>query len=72
MQVFKGLKNGVADVAIKRLIQPDVLHLRLFQRVRAFEHILHGTGFVRAVQQSQNLDMERFCPYTPTQRIGYI
>lgn len=33
-QVVKGLRNGVSEVAIKRLVQPDMLHLKLFQRVR--------------------------------------
>ena len=33
VQVLRGRKSGVQDVAIKRLLEQDVLHMRLFEKV---------------------------------------
>ena len=32
VQVLRGRKSGVQDVAIKRLLEQDVLHMRLFEK----------------------------------------
>ena len=34
MQVFKGIKNGVQDVAVKVLINSDEIQVQMFQEVR--------------------------------------
>lgn len=33
LQVFKGIKNGVQDVAVKVLINSDEIQVQLFQEV---------------------------------------
>ena len=34
LQVLRGRKSGVQDVAIKRLLEQDMLHMRLFEKAR--------------------------------------
>ncbi len=36
MQVFKGIKNGVQDVAVKVLINSDDIQVQMFQEVSCF------------------------------------
>lgn len=38
IQVFKGIKNGVQDVAVKVLINSDDIQVQMFQEVRPLPH----------------------------------
>jgi hypothetical protein len=40
IQVFKGIKNGVQEVAVKVLINSDEIQVQMFQEVRPLPRIL--------------------------------
>lgn len=49
LQVYKGIKNGVQDVAVKVLINSDDIQVKLFQEVRHGGKRLLGQSLLSVV-----------------------